>query len=89
MENTMAYSLFDLDRFLLVLDEALHDIVLFETNGEFDLADEAYAAADEARFFIAEFRNAGISEEFPGGEFAVVGVNYMMDAYDGVPDWAM
>ena len=82
------YSISDLNRHEDALHETLHDIQVAETNGQHDIADDLRGVLDDLRFYIAEFKNAGISHEFPAGEFAVVGVNVAAhyDSYER-EDW--
>lgn len=60
-------------------EEIKHDILLAETHGKFALAD--YLAEDlaEIAVYLDACRSCGISDEFPGGEFAVYGMNFEYD----------
>lgn len=69
------YSYSDLKRHQDAFHEISRDIQIAENNEEYDLADHFRGELNQIRFYIAEFKNAGICEEFPAGEFAVVGVN--------------
>lgn len=72
-------------------EEIKHDILLAETHGRFELADYLAEDLEEIAFYLGACRSCGISEEFPGGEFAVYGMNFeydrMVDHYNEDPSW--
>lgn len=92
----MTYNLGDLERFMAEELELRADAAVAERAGEFDLAAMFLAEADTAAWYARELKAAGISPEFPSGEFAVVGVTvsagweyeagYRGPGYAGV-DW--
>jgi hypothetical protein len=72
-------TLFHLIHALEALEELPNYIALAESHGRFEEADMWKAALEHETWVLMNCRSAGISEEFPHGEFAVIGVNYMLE----------